>query len=433
MTVYRNATIIRLHPPEIRRNADFTVEDGLITSVGKGLNHRHKTAKIVDLKEAIVMPGLICAHTHLYSVLTRGITADLPPSRDFVSILQNLWWRLDKAVDEEILYSSGLIGALEAIKTGTTSIVDHNASPSFITGSLDILRKALEDIGVRGILCYEATDRNGLNGMESGVHENIRFAESIGKSDEGRLVEAAVGAHAPFTLSDETLKLLRDAVRNTGRGLHLHIAEDAYDVSHSHHLYGLDIAKRLDRFGLLDEKTICAHGAHLSDDDIRILNHRQSFLIHNPRSNMNNQVGYAGKARFVGYQALGTDGIGANMFEEAKIAYFKAQDAGLNVAPGEVVRILQSGNTLLERYFDAQFGEITDGCRADFIVLDYDCPTPLKEENIAGHFIFGMSSRDVRSVCINGVPVYVDRRFSFDVTDFYRQARISAEKLWNNM
>lgn len=433
MTVYKNATIIQLHPPVIRPNVDLVIQNGVLIAVGRHQAARHEDIEAIDLEGALVMPGLVCAHTHLYSILVRGVTTPIETSYDFVSVLRNLWWRLDRAIDEETLYASAVVGAIEAVRVGTTSIVDHHSSPNYIAGSLDIIRNALAEIGVRGVLCYEVTDRNGPEGANRGVQENMRFVHSLSKKPERHLIEATIGAHAPFTLSGETLILLEDAVRTTRKGIHIHVAEDAYDSSHSHHCYGLDIAERLDRFHLLDDKTICVHGVNLGSDDVRLLNERQSFLIHNPRSNMNNRVGYAKPVHSAHHQALGTDGIGFDMFEEAKFAYFTARDANMDINPADTVRILQNGNTLLERCFDERFGQLEEGYQADFLVLDYASPTPLTEDNIAEHFLYGMSARDIRSVVIGGVPVYTDGKFSLDITSIYHRARLCAQKLWDRM
>jgi putative selenium metabolism protein SsnA len=316
-------------------------------------------------------------------------------------------------------------------------VIDHHASPTFIEGSLTVLKEAFEEVGLRGILCYEVTDRNGEEGMRDGIDEIVSFSKGIDKSrqsDEGGgIIEAAIGAHAPFTLGDEALALLADAVHETGRGLHIHVAEDRYDSSHSHHQYGMDIMERLESRDLLGEKTICVHGVHLTDADIERLNAHDCFLIHNARSNMNNCIGYAEKLPALRSVALGTDGIGSDMFEEMKFAYFKHRDAGGVFWPPDFLRFLHNGNELLERYFSLSFGKIERGSAADLTVYDYNSPTPFKAGNIAGHLAFGLSSRDVKTVIIGGVPVYRERKFPFDPEPIYEKAAQDAQRLWDRM
>jgi putative selenium metabolism protein SsnA len=399
---------------------------------------KYPQAQVLDLKGKLVMPGIVCAHNHFYSGLARGIMANIKPCPDFISTLKNLWWRLDRALDEESLYYSGLICSLEAIKSGCTAVIDHHASPNFIAGSLATLRKGFLKAGLRGMTCYETTDRNsGEKELRAGVDENLAFARLIdaakAKGEEPYLMEAHLGAHAPFTVSDAGLEMLGDAVKTSGRGLHIHVAEDRYDVSHSHDHYSQDPIERLAAHGLIDGKTLIGHGLYLSDADIAILNEKDAFLVHNARSNMNNHVGYNHKLSAVRNLALGTDGIGADMFEEMKFAYFKHRDAGGSLWPDSFTRFLWNGNTLLERNFGTRFGRIEAGYQADLTICSYDSPTPLVEQNVGGHLAFGMNSGSVDSVMVNGRMVYQDRAFPFDVEPIYAQARKVAAQLWQRM
>lgn len=437
MLLLKNAGILQFEPPEVKKGMDILIDKGRIADVGKDIAEDRSRTRSIDLEGNLISPGLVCSHNHFYSVLARGIMADIKQSTGFVSILQNLWWRLDRAIDEEILYYSGLVGAIEAIKGGTTAVIDHHASPSFIKGSLKVLKQAFVKTGLRGMLSYEVTDRNGNKGMREGVEENIAFAGSIDEDrksgDRDDLLEAAIGAHAPFTLGDEALDMLAEAVGSTGRGLHIHAAEDSYDSSFSHHLYGMGLIERLEKFNLLNDRTICAHGVHLTDPDIERLNSHNCFLVHNARSNMNNGVGYNEKLSAFRNVALGTDGIGSDMFEEMKFAYFKHRDGGGNYGPSDFLRFLHRGNGMLECNFSRKFGNIEKDSCADLVIYDYQNPTPLVDDNIAGHFVFGLSSRDVKTVIINGIFVYEDRKFPFDIKPIYEEASRAALRLWQRI
>jgi len=475
MIVLKNATVVRLHPAEVLEATDVAIEGGLIAAVGReAAAPTNRPERTIDLAGRVLMPGLVCGHTHFYSVLSRGVLARIAPSTDFVSTLQNLWWRLDRAIDREILEASGMAAALDAIQSGCTCVVDHHASPSFITGSLDVLAACLERAGLRGVLCYETTDRNGRDGANEGVEENRRFAarldaerragggpgdaarrtrgeggpgtgggpaaaERHARGDGGvpavapRLVEAMIGAHAPFTLGDETLEALADAVHAARRGLHVHASEDPYDAAHSHHEHGRDPLARLAAHGLLSDKALIAHGVHLPPADREILAASGAFLAHQARSNMNNHVGYHDALPALPRVALGTDGIGSDMFEECRTAYFKHRDAGGPLGPGDFARFLQAGNEIVQRCFGGSFGAVEPGAVADLVVLDYRPPTPLVAENVAGHLVFGMRSADVESVIVNGTFIYESRRFPFDTEPVFRQAREAARKLWRNM
>jgi putative selenium metabolism protein SsnA len=437
MLILKNAALINFHPSDVKQDVDIVIDNNIITDVGKGISAQYKADKVIDLKGKLVSPGIVCSHNHFYSMFARGIMAKIKPSGDFISVLKNLWWRLDMALDEETLYYSGLTGALEAIKCGTTSVIDHNASPSFIKGSLNLLKKSFEQIGLRGILAYEVTDRNGEIGMMEGIDESVEFINQVNKEKKenpaGHLVEAAFGGHAPFTLNNHTLKLISEKLEGTNKGIHFHVAEDQYDVSHSYHLFGKDILRRLEDFNLLNNKAILVHGVYLNDNDIDILNAHDAFLVHNTRSNMNNSVGYMNKLNQVKNAALGTDGIGSNMFDEMKFAFFKNADAKGKLSMNDVLKLLDNGNIILNRYFDMQFGRIEKGFVADLVIYDYNAPTPLLSENLQGHLVFGFESHDVETVIVNGKIVYENRAFPFDTEEIYAKSKVAAKKLWSKM
>ncbi|WP_378955489.1 putative aminohydrolase SsnA [Pelosinus sp. sgz500959] len=438
MIILKNATVVDFSPATVQAGLDIVISGSKIIAVGRSVAANYQADRILDMKGALVMPGLVCSHNHFYSGLARGITAKIPPSPDFISMLKNLWWRLDVAIDEEVLYYSAMICALEAIRAGTTTVIDHHASPSFIKGSLRVLKQAFEEVGLRGITCYETTDRNGgMQEVETCIQENIDFATlcDADKKNKGDdyLVEAMIGGHAPMTMTDPALKLMAKAVWETRRGVHIHVAEDRYDVSHSHHIYGKDVMVRLNDFGLINDKSLLVHGVYLSDQDIAIINDHDAFLAHNARSNMNNHVGYSNKLSMYKNLVLGTDGMGSDMFEEMKFAFFKHKDMGGPLWPDTYLQFLYKGNELVSRYFSAQFGRVAPGYKADLTVLDYQSPTPLTAENIGGHIAFGLNSRDVTTVIINGQVILENRQFPFDVSAIYAKTQRISQDLWDKM
>jgi len=436
MILLKNPTLLSWDPPAIQEGKSVLIEGGVIKSLLSAgeIPEEAKMGEIIDCTGKYLAPGLACSHNHFYSALSRGVMARIKPSTDFVSQLKNLWWRLDRAIDAPILQSSALVGALEAIKAGTTSVIDHHSSPNYILGSLSVIRQAFLKTGLRGILCYETTDRNGRKGMLEGVKENIDFVSIVEKDpQELRLVEASLGGHAPNTLGDEALRLLSQGVKDTGRGLHIHVGEDRYDSSHSHAMYGKDIMERLSSYELLTDKGILVHGVHLTKRDREIINEQDSFLIHNCRSNMNNTVGYQTHLSDFKNCALGTDGIGSDMWKELQFAFFKHRDSGGNLWPSDFLKFLHQGNRLLSRYFKRDFGRLQEGSAADLILLDYKSPTPLLADNLPGHMAFGFSAQDVETVIINGRIVYRERSFPQDLQPLYREARIQASRLWDRM
>jgi cytosine/adenosine deaminase-related metal-dependent hydrolase len=220
----KDATVATLDPPSVERaclriDGSRVVERAATLAPAAG-------EEVVELEHALVLPGLVNAHTHLYSALARGMPGPAEPPRSFVEILERVWWRLDRALDEEAVYVSGLVGALEAARCGTTLLFDHHASPSFIRGSLATLRRAIEEVGLRSVLCYETTDRNGLEGRDAGIAESRDFLAR----GPTALTLGMVGAHASFTLWDESLERLAAAVQDAHSSLHVHVAEDRVDI-----------------------------------------------------------------------------------------------------------------------------------------------------------------------------------------------------------
>jgi putative selenium metabolism protein SsnA len=441
MTVFEGVRVVSFEPPAVSEPMDVATAgpgtalgSGTIIETGSGLAAKYPQAKRVP--GAYLSPGLVCAHTHLYSALARGLMTSVAPSKDFAQQLRHLWWRLDRAIDFPILEASALAGCADAAACGVTSVVDHHAGPEAIDGSLSVLRSAYEEIGLRGLVCYETTDRNGPELARAGVRENLRFAKEIdSERAAGRrpIVDGAIGAHAGFTIGDETLAALGDAVRSSGRGLHTHAAEDRYDAVDSRHRYGKDLAERLDDAGCLGAKSIVAHGLWLTESEVEVLNARGSFLAHNARSNMNNAVGYAALLPRFANVALGTDGMSADMLEEMRFAAFRHREERGPWWPGDFLRCLDRGNRILERYMGVALGRVVAGARADLVLWDYEPPTPLVGGNIAGHIAFGLSSRSVRSVMVEGKFVIEDRIPAFDAAAIAAKAREQAGRLWDRM
>ena len=432
-TVITNTTVMQTQSPfAVTEGVDIVIVDDVITKVGKDAALNLKADKVIDGKNKTVIPGNVCSHHHYYSGLSRGMLISAGPQEDFIQVLKEWWWRLDRGLDEEACYYSSLICSIDAIASGTTTCIDHHASPSYIAGSLDTIAKGMEEVGVRGSTCYEVTDRNGgMAEVEAGVEENLRFAMAAKTKS---LVRGMIGGHAPFTIPDEGLRMMGEAMRESKAGMHLHVAEDKYDVVFSHHKYNMDIIDRLEKFDLLTDNTLLVHGLHLNEREIVKLNEHNCFFAHNGRSNMNNNVGYCKHIQKVKNLVIGTDGCGGNMFEELKLAFFKHKDQGGSWWPSDYVAALNHGNRLVEKYFDGKFGKVEAGCKADLTICDYHAPTPLVAGNAASHFVWGMSSNCVESVMVNGRLVMENRQFPhLDVPRIYAEAAKVAKRVWEKV
>jgi putative selenium metabolism protein SsnA len=429
--ILASATVVASLDPVRVVPGDVRVEDGRIVSVGgSALGGGSRR----DCSGCLVVPGNVCAHTHLYSALARGMPYALEPPESFVQILQRVWWRLDRALDEDTVSASALVGGMEALLSGTTTLVDHHASPNAIDGSLDAIQEALGSLGVRSVLCYETTDRDGPARAAAGVAENRRFLERV-RRERPPLARGMVGAHASFTLSDETLAACAAAADELGVGLHLHAAEDAADERDALARSGLRVVSRLERAGALGERTLLAHGVHLDDDEIELVRGARASVAHNARSNMNNSIGRARVGALGEHVALGTDGIGADMFEESHAAFFRLREDGLGVGGDWPLVPLAEGSRLAGRAFgEPLLGTLAPGAPADLAVLDYAAPAPVTEASFAGHWMFGLSARSVRDVMVAGEWVVVDRRLLLrDQDEIAAGALVQAERLWRRL
>jgi putative selenium metabolism protein SsnA len=424
----KSATVITLDPPTIER-ADLRIDGGRIAERGERLESGDGE-DVVDLQEKLVMPGMVCAHTHLYSSLARGMPGPPRPPANFREILELIWWRLDRALDEETVYWSAVAGAIEAARAGTTCLFDHHSSPSHIRGSLQIVREAIERVGLRAVLCYEITDRGSLSQRDDAVEENRAFLSAVNNSPD-RLFRGLVGAHASFTLSDETLEQISALMSEYEAGLHIHVAEDRCDVEETRARNKIDIIGRLARFSALNRRTILAHGTHLDQTGIELAGSAGVWFAHNPRSNMNNQVGYAPVAGFGDRVVVGTDGIGADMFEELRFAFFKARDSRSELSADSWLRVMANNHRLASESFGIELGSSRPGSAADLIVLDYRSPTPITPENLAWHFLFGLNSASVESVMVNGRFVVKKHEMPFDEHEACEQIQKASRRLWS--
>ena len=429
--------------PEFIEDGAVAIAGGVVREVGPSarLGERYGDAATIDAAGKLVMPGLINGHTHAYSALARGIVADIAPATNFVEILEHLWWRLDRALRPSDVRVSSSVTAIDSIRNGTTTIVDHHASQAAVTDSLSEVAAGLEDVGIRANLCFEVTDRDGAKKRDEGLRENERFAAwAAGGGSAAGLSTASVGLHASFTLQDGTIERAVAIARGRGIGCHVHAAEDRADVDDSLARSGKRVVERLDSLGALGPKTVAAHCIHIDERERTILRETQTCVAHNPQSNMNNAVGCADVPALLEggvLVGLGTDGFSASMFDEAKVANLihRHEAADPRVGHDVAMRLLMDGNpTIASRLCGRQVGRLEPGWAADVIVLDYDPPTPYVEGNFAGHFVFGLTGWMVETVIVGGRVIMRDREIlTIDVDEVAAAARQRARALWERM
>ncbi len=399
------------------------------------MKERYPSAAVIDCAGKIILPGFINTHHHFYSTLARGMAPPGEPAANFVEILERLWWKLDIALSNEDIAPSAQIPLIECIRNGTTTIIDHHASPSCRDGSLDRIENAVREAGLRASLCYEVSDRNTPG---AGIAENERFIKKIGRGD-GQIA-SLMGLHASFTVSDETVEKCVGIANDAGVGCHIHVAEDAADRADSLTKYGIPTVNRLHNLGVTGEKSIFVHCVHVDEDEMDILASTDTIVVHNPESNMNNAVGVTKllklleKGILVG---LGTDGMSSDMLAQMRTAYLlhRLDNRDPRVAFTEAPRLLLQNNAeIAARQFGIHLGEIAPGLPADLAVIDYHPPTPLTEANFLGHLIFGLVDASVdTTICRGKVLMRNKQILTLDEERITALSRELAPEVWKRL
>src|SRR5262249_21597884 len=382
------------------------IQDDLIADLGPAseLQAKYPRAKMLDACGQYVMPGNICAHTHFYGAFARGMAIPGEPPKDFPEILERLWWKLDKALTLDDVRYSALVCLIDAVKHGTTTLIDHHASPNAIDGSLDVVAEAVNQAGLRACLCYEVTDRDGAEKAQAGSAENLRFLKSQISNPKSQIA-ATFGLHASLTLSDATLEACRAAHK---RGFHIHAAEHEADQYDSLKKSGTRVIDRLHKFGVLGERSIVAHAVHIDHREARVLGETGTWVTHQPRSNMNNAVGAAdveGLLRLGVKVGLGNDGFSNAMWDEWKAAYLHHKAAHRDprrMSGSTIARIAVTNNAALANVHFPQspLGVLAPGAFADIIFVDYHPTTPLTTDNLPWHILFGFENSMVKGTIL---------------------------------
>ena len=437
-----NASVVTWGAPNqiINDGALYFVGDRIV-EIGSSaeLSAKYPDAERLDARGQLLMPGNICAHTHFYGAFARGMSIPGDPPKDFPEILERLWWRLDRALTAEDVRYSALGALVNAVRQGTTTLIDHHASPQCVDGSLDVLAGAVRESGVRCVLSYEVTDRNGADEARAGIAENMRFM-ALCKRQPQPLLAASFGLHAGLTLSDATLAACAGA--NPHGGFHVHVAEHEADEYHSVQQYQRRVVDRLHAFGILGARSIAAHCVHIDMAEALLLRDTQTWVTHQPRSNMNNAVGVAdveGLLRAGVRVALGNDGFSNAMWDEWKAAYLlhKAWHRDPQRAGGSViVQMAVENNAALAGSFfpQARLGVLAAGAFADMILVDYHAPTPLTAGNLPWQILFGFDAGMVTTTICSGKVLMRDRALLFlDEAQIAARSRELAAAVWQRV
>jgi len=400
------------------KECDILVQEGvegrLLFDVGE-----NKADKIIDCTGMYVTKSFAVGHHHVYSALARGMPAPHKNPENFYEILKYIWWTLDKALDKDMIEASALATAMACAKSGSTFVIDHHASPNYITGSLETIAKAFEKVGLGHLLCYEITDRDGKEKAVQGLEETEKYLQKH---------QGLVGLHASFTVSNETLKQAADLMQKYNSGIHIHVAEDNYDQQHCVKNYGNRVVERLNDYGILNSsKTILGHCLHLDDNERRIINKSEAFIVQNAESNLNNNVGLFNAEGLGDNIMLGTDGMHSDMIRSAQAAFFSGRAHDNIDFEKAYLRFRKVHDYVRKNGF---YGDEAN----NLVVIDYPSPTPLTPDNFSGHFLFGFREQYVRHVIARGKVIVENFRLTtVDENELLKFTQEQALRLWDRI
>ena len=420
-------------------NGAVVTEGNLIKDLGTtaDMKAKYPDAEFIDANGGVIMPGLINMHNHIYSAFARGLSIKGYNPKNFMDILDGMWWTIDRKLTHENNNLSALATYVDCVKNGVTTVFDHHASFYDIPNSLDDISEAAKQIGVRTSLCYEVSDRDGDKKRIESILENERLILKA-QADDSDMLKGMMGLHASFTVSDDTLKLCNE--HRHGAGFHVHCAEGPADVQMCLDEYGKRIIERFYDNGVLGHNTLAVHCVHINPAEMNLLRETDTPVINNPESNMGNAVGCSPVIRMfkegltVG---IGTDGYTNDMIESYKVGNIIQKDhlCDPTVAWGEIPTMLFENNrSIAGRFYNKPLGIIKAGAYADVIVADYDPLTPMDGSNCNSHILFGMNGRSVVTTVCNGKVLMKDRKvLVIDEKELMKECRKSAQKLWTSI
>ncbi|MFU8785857.1 MAG: amidohydrolase family protein [Candidatus Izemoplasmataceae bacterium] len=409
----------------------YVIFDERIIDFGPMQDFENRGYELIDGKNHIIMPSLISGHTHIYSTFARGISLAFNP-KNFQEILDQLWWKIDGHLNNEMIYYSGIVSAVDMIKNGITTIIDHHASGIDIEGSLEALKSAVcDEASLRGCFAFETSDRFDV---DTAIKENIQFLNTY-KSDKTR---GMFGLHASLSLSDKTLNKVKNHLGDYP--IHIHVAESKLDQEDSLKKYEKRIIERLDDFDLLNRNSILTHALYVDDDELRRIKKRECVIAVNISSNMNNGVGLPPVKRFLDFNIpviIGNDGISSSMTTEYLALYYAMHLKDQSPVPfglDDLLEIIKSTYQYASECFNVSLGKIQKDYQADLLLIPYNPPTPLNASNAFGHLFFGLfNSFKPKHVFVDGDYVLKNYKVSETLETQYNKATHFAEILWKNI
>jgi 5-methylthioadenosine/S-adenosylhomocysteine deaminase len=438
----KNGIIVTMDPNRrILEQHSLAIDNGRVVEIGRTeeLQQQHSDVESLDATGQIVMPGLVCSHSHLYGILLRGASLSITPPSDFTQILQRIWWPVDEAMNYEDAYASALVATVEFAKSGVTMFADTYSGPNSISGVLDKICDAVESIGIRSFLAFEATERHSKDEGLNGVKENARFAEMISKKP-GSKAKPLFGIHASFTVSDELIREVKKTAERFHSPITIHASEGLVDLHYNLQNYGKRTIERLSDVGLLGSNVILAHCVHLNSKEIDLIARTKTGVAHNPMSNMLNAVGVSPVRQMIAQKVtvgLGNDGYVFDMFENMRTAFLLHRLCSKDPNAIDMYDVLEMATTNGAKLYgmEKDVGSIEVGKKADIILIKPNVlPTPLTSDTAVGHIINTVDADDVEHVFVEGRQIVRNKRLvTFDEQQAQKISQTAAANLWKRL
>ena len=410
----------------------YVLFDKQIVEVGPMSAYKKGNAEEIDFKGDLLIPGFVCSHAHIYSIFARGLILPFNP-KCFQDILDQMWWKLDAKLTNELTYYSGIAASYEFLLNGVTTVIDHHASGE-ILGSLENLSKAVSGVAnIRGIYCFETSDRYDVKQC---IKENVSFASNKFLPEN---VRGLFGMHASCSISNETLELIKQFSEDIP--LHVHVAEAKSDEDDSMNKYSMNIISRFDKYGIIKPNSLIVHGVHLSEDEMDIISKRKAVMVVNTTSNMNNAVGLPNVKSYLEHNIpvmVGNDGLNSNMASEYMNVFYTShlkneEPTKLNL--GDVLGMIKTSYKYIFDTFGIKLGEIKKGYEADLLRVKYAPFTEMNETNAFGHLFYGtFPNFKPRDVIIGGEYQVKDYGLVNEkLADEFNKCKIYSQKLWKSL
>ena len=423
---------VRIYDYENYIENGYIIFDDIVREVGPMSRYKNNFYHVINGKGQLVIPTFVCAHAHIYSIFARGLSLPFNP-KNFMEVLTQMWWKLDKELDNDLTYYSGIAAGYEFLLNGVTTVIDHHASGTEIIGSLASLRKALVGkLKMRGIFCFESSDRYDINDC---VKENVSFATKYKDSFSSGLF----GMHASMTLSNNSLKLIAEKQKNIP--IHIHVAESDMDVQNCTKNYKTTIIERLDKYKLIKPDSLLVHCVFTTPEELKIIKKNGGYVVVNPTSNLNNAVGITDLKAITksGVKVMiGNDGLSSSMATEYLNAYYLGHlktKSPIGMSLGNIVDCINNAYEDAGRRLGVEMGKFRTGYVADFMTVEYTPFTEVNKNNIFGHIFFGLLPNfKPKNVFVNGKQLV--KNYELKSSSAYKElikARERSNELWRRL